>query len=132
MKAIRAGEQKTSGEIRVFVEAKNRMVDPLDRAREIFYSLQMDETEKRNAILIYIAMKHREVAIFGDAGIYHSEPKDFWKVTVATLINEFSHDHKVFGLIHCINVLSKALQETFPYDLTTDKNELPDDIVFGQ
>ena len=132
VEAIRAGERKTSGEIRIFVESKNKWVDPLDRAKEIFFNLKMQETENRNAILIYVAMDHRELAIFGDEGIYQREPKDFWKVTVARLIEEFSHDHKTFGLVECVNILSQELQSTFPYEPTTDKNELPDDIVFGQ
>lgn len=132
VQAIRAGERKTSGEIRVFVESKNKWVEPLERAREIFYSLKMEETDDRNAVLIYIAMDHHELAVFADEGIYKREPENFWHSTVANLLREFSHDHKADGLIHCINTLSAALEEMFPYNAQTDKNELPDDIVFGQ
>ena len=45
VEAIRAGEKKTSGEIRVYVESHCRFVDALDRAAEVFSSLQMDATE---------------------------------------------------------------------------------------
>ena len=37
--AIRSAEKVTSGEIRLFVESRCRFVDPVDRAREIFFGL---------------------------------------------------------------------------------------------
>ena len=39
VEAIRAAEMQTSGEIRLFIESKNRFIDPLDRAAEIFLQL---------------------------------------------------------------------------------------------
>jgi len=39
VEAIRMAEKETSGEVRVYVESKNAFVDPIDRAKEIFYKL---------------------------------------------------------------------------------------------
>ena len=45
VQAIRESEQKTSGEIRVYVERHCRFVDPMDCAAEIFFGLRMDQIE---------------------------------------------------------------------------------------
>ncbi|MBC7652511.1 MAG: TPM domain-containing protein, partial [Deinococcales bacterium] len=68
--AVKNAELQTSGEVRVYIESKCLFVDPLDRAKELFDQLNMYNTAERNAVLVYIAMKHRQLAIFGDEGIY--------------------------------------------------------------
>ena len=68
--AIKQAEQNTSGEVRVYVESRCRFVDPIDRAAEIFYNLKMQATELHNGVLVYVAMKDRQLAIFADEGIY--------------------------------------------------------------
>ena len=130
--AIRAAEQQTSGEIRLYVESKNRFVDPLDRAAEIFLHLKMHETANRNAVLIYIATAHHEMAVFADEGIYQKAGQQFWNNAVHTMISEFKKDNHAEGLIEIIYKTGQLLKTHFPYDATTDKNELPDDIVFGK
>lgn len=130
--AIRNEEQKTSGEIRVFVETKCKYVDPVDRAREVFFKLEMERTEHRNGVLIYIAHKHRQLAIFGDEGIYRALGAKYWNEEVSKMLKEFNASHFTEGIIAIIQDIGAALRDQFPYERTTDKNELPDDIVFGQ
>ena len=68
--AIRAAEKRTSGEIRMFIESRCSYVDPVDRAIEVFFGLKMDKTEDRNGVVLYIAMKDHQLAVFGDKGIH--------------------------------------------------------------
>src|SRR5690606_10236349 len=75
---IRLAEKETSGEIRVYVESKNYYVDAVDRAAEIFFKLKMQETDHRNAVLLYIAMDHHELALFADEGIYQKVGDAYW------------------------------------------------------
>lgn len=131
VESIREEERRTSGEIRVFVESKCKYVDPVDRAREVFYSLEMEQTEFRNGVLIYIAFKDRQLAIFGDDGIYTALGAGYWDAEVAKMLREFNAQHFAEGIVTIIRDIGKALHEKFPYDRGTDKNELPDDIVFG-
>jgi uncharacterized membrane protein len=70
VKNIRNAEQQTSGEVRIFVESRCRYVDPLDRAKEIFFQLGMDKTNQRNGTLLYVAVKDHQAAVFGDEGIH--------------------------------------------------------------
>jgi uncharacterized membrane protein len=132
VEAIRNAERQTSGEIRVFVESRNPLVNVLERAAEIFFKLKMQETEDRNAVLLYIAMKDHELALFGDEGIHLKVGETYWKDEVAAMISEFSKDDICSGIVNCITHIGQALKEKFPYDAKMDKNELPDDIVFGR
>jgi uncharacterized membrane protein len=130
--SIRDAEQQTSGEIRVFVESRCKYVDALDRAAEIFAKLQMGKTELRNGVLFYIAVKDRQLAIFADSGIHTATGDKHWKNVVKEILSVFSKDSVVAGITACITRVGQALKEHFPYDRDIDKNELPDEIVFGK
>ena len=132
VEAIRLAEKATSGEIRIYVESKNPFVDAIDRAAEIFYKLKMQKTEHRNAVLLYIAMDHQELALFADEGIYQKAGAEYWNKAVAEMIGKFSKVNISNGIEECVRMIGQTLQEKFPYDATTNKNELPDDIVFGK
>lgn len=129
--AIREAETKTSGEIRVFVESRCKYVNPMDRAAEVFWNLQMDHTEERNAVLVYIASKDHQVAFWGDDGIHKVAGPDFWKTEITQVIDHFRHNAYSEGLIYAIKDIGELLGQHFPYKASTDKNELPDDIIFG-
>jgi len=48
------------------------------------------------------------------------------------MINAFNRDNIAEGIRQCVLNIGEALAMHFPYDRNTDKNELPDDIVFGK
>ena len=132
LEAIRLAEQRTSGEVRLFVESHCRFVDPLDRAKEIFFSLKMDQTAERNASLIYLAVKDHQAAIYGDEGIHQKVGQKYWEDEINKMLLQFKERHLADGLCLVISDIGEALHQHFPYDRDTDKNELPDDIVFGR
>lgn len=131
VEAIRQAELKTSGEVRVFIESKNALVNPIDRAGEIFYQLKMEETDHRNAVLIYMATKHHEFAIFADEGIYQAVGANYWREAVKNITQNIDSKDLSFALQKAILAIGETLTQKFPYEASTDKNELPDDIVFG-
>jgi uncharacterized membrane protein len=88
--AIGIAEKNTSGEIRVHIE-KETSIAPLDRAMEVFRRLQMENTQERNGVIIYIAIKSKQFAIYGDKGINEKVPADFWDTTKDKFL-EFSDD----------------------------------------
>lgn len=132
VEAIQQAEQRTSGEVRVFIESRCRYVNPLDRAKEVFDSLQMGATGERNATLVYVAVKDRQAAVYGDAGIHEKVGQQYWEEEVNKMLLEFRKQHLAAGLLQVVKDIGEALHYYFPYDRTTDKNELPDDIVFGR
>lgn len=129
--AIRAAEKRTSGEIRLFIESKCSYVDALDRAAEIFFGLKMEQTQDRNGVLLYFAMKDHQMAIFGDEGIHKKVGTEFWNKEVKKVLSEFRKDNHAQGIINIITEIGEALVTHFPYE-NEDRNELPDDIVFGR
>lgn len=132
VQSIRDAEKQTSGEVRVFVESKCRFVDPLDRALEIFAKFKMQNTAQRNAVLVYVAIKDRQLAVYGDTGIHQKTGDEYWKAAVSNMISHFDKENYAAGIAHCVNMIGPALREHFPYDEDLDKNELPDEIIFGK
>jgi uncharacterized membrane protein len=130
--AIKQAEKNTSGEVRVFIESKCRFMDALDRAKEIFFQLEMDQTEERNATLVYVAVKDKQAAIFGDQGIHQKVGDQYWQSEVMKMLQRFKHEQLAEGISLAVTDLGQALQQYFPYNKETDKNELPDEIVFGR
>jgi uncharacterized membrane protein len=132
VKAIRHAEEQTSGEVRVYVENRCRFMDAIDRAAEIFFSLQMEKTTERNAVLVYVALKDHQVAVFGDEGIHQKVGTQYWNKLVKEMIGCFRDEKYAEGIASCVIQAGEALQHHFPFDKKTDKNELPDTIVFGK
>ena len=130
--AVRNAERMTSGEVRVFVESRCSYMDAIDRAAELFFQLQMQKTDDRNAVLVYVAMKDRQLAVFGDEGIHKRVGNEYWNNEVKKMIGNFNKNNYAEGLKEIINDVGEALTQHFPYNNDTDKNELPDDIVFGK
>ena len=132
LEAIRLAEQRTSGEVRLFIESRCRYVDAMDRAEELFLQLGMGNTRDRNATLIYVAIKDRQAAILGDKGIHEKVGQKYWQDEVLKMMAYFKHHDLAQGLCECIKDIGEALHFYFPYNRDTDKNELPDEIVFGR
>ncbi|MFT3825301.1 MAG: TPM domain-containing protein [Chitinophagaceae bacterium] len=131
LEAIREAEKQTSGEIRLYVENRCRYVDPLLRAAEIFWALKMDQTNERNGVLVYIALRDHQFAIFADQGIHEKAGETFWQNEVAVMKQHLVKNETIDALKRVITDIGAALKHHFPYNAATDKNELPDDIVFG-
>ncbi len=132
VKAIRHAEQRTSGEVRVYVESRCRFMNALDRAAELFHRLKMSNTEYRNATLVYVAIKDRQVAVFGDEGIHQKVGTEYWNTVVGEMLTSFNSDNYAKAISEAVIQIGNALQAHFPYDKEADKNELPDEIVFGR
>jgi len=132
VKAIRQAEKRTSGEVRVYVESRCRFMDAIDRAAELFFSLKMEKTDDRNAVLVYVALKDHQLAVFADEGIYKKAGPDYWNNVVKEMLSTFNKEDYAKGIAECVIQIGDALTTHFPYDNDTDKNELPDQIVFGK
>jgi uncharacterized membrane protein len=130
--AIRHAEKRTSGEIRIYIEPKNPLVNTLERAALIFTKLKMEATDHRNGVLLYIANKDKELALYGDKGIHEKVGEEYWQKEVQAMLDAFKNDNLVDGIVNCIKHIGETLCEKFPYIATEDKNELPDEIIFGK
>jgi len=130
--AIRDAEQQTSGEIRVYVESHCRFVDPLLRAEEVFRMLKMNQTAARNGVLVYVAIKDKQLALYGDLGIHEKVGDDYWRDKTSRIISNMRSGPYAEAISKIVIEIGEALKLHFPFDRGTDKNELPDDIVYGR
>ena len=127
---IASAEQITSGEIRVHIENYCNIEQVLDRAAFVFHELDMQNTQKRNGILLYIAVKDRKTAIIGDVGINRFLADDFWDCALDDLLAAFQQSKYRNGLVEVIDKIANVLSKYFPVELS-DINELPNDISYG-
>ncbi|MDX1364450.1 TPM domain-containing protein [Arenibacter latericius] len=129
VEAIRIAERNTSGEIRVHIE-NGHGKDPLERAKEVFHLLKMDNTKNDNGVLIYIAAKDHTFAICGGKGIDQVVPENFWDTTKNLIISHFKEKRFKQGLTEGILLAGKELKTHFPW-AKDDTNELSDEISKG-
>ena len=127
--AIRSAERNTSGEIRVHIEKCSKK-ETLERAKEVFCYLKMDETEAQNGVLFYLGVHDKKFAIVGDKGINKKAPKDFWDTTKEIVLLQFKKGNFTKGLIHGIHEAGEQLKTYFPYT-KDDVDELPNTVSKG-
>lgn len=130
IKAIQEAEKETSGEIRIHLES-NCKGEALDRAIAVFQKLKMNETQLHNGTLIYLAVKDRKFAIYGDRGINEVVPDNFWQDVKEEMRQLFVDEKFYEGVTTGIERVGQKLKTFFPYQ-EDDINELPDDISTGE
>lgn len=124
--AIRQAERNTSGEIRVHIERTTEL-SHYNRTLEVFQTLQMFNTKKQNAVLIYVAVDDHKFVIYGDKGIDAVVPKNFWDTTKNKMQHHFKQGNFKQGIIDGVLQVGKELKEHFPWS-ETDTNELPNEV----
>lgn len=125
--AIAAAEQKTSGEIRVYI-SRRKPSDPLVAARTRFLALGMHQTRERNAVLIYLVPQAHQFALWADRAIHEKCGADFWAELTASMTPLFQQGELTRAVEHAVEQIGQALARHFPR-LPDDTNELPDDVA---
>ena len=127
--AIHEAEQKTSGELRVFVSHK-ATDDPVVAAQAAFVRLSMGKTRERNGVLIFVAPKTHKFAVIGDEGVHKKCGNAFWQAMAAELSSHFKKSEFTEGVIHGVRKAGELLAQHFPRR-PDDTNELPDRVAQG-
>ncbi|PID88657.1 MAG: hypothetical protein CSB03_00225 [Bacteroidia bacterium] len=128
VRAIQQAESQTSAEIRLHIDTKTKLT-ALDRSAYLFKQLDMHKTAARNGVLLYMAIKNKQFAIIGDAGIHQYVKDEFWENCKEEVLAEFKNGNFLKGITECITKVGNALKEHFPRQVG-DKNELPDELSF--
>lgn len=129
VQAIVTAEKNTSGEIRVHIEETSEK-PPLERAKEVFFTLEMYKTEARNGVLFYIGVANKGFAILGDEGINKVVETDFWDCTKDLVLEHFKNKEFKKGLVEGVLRAGEKLKHYFPYQ-SDDTNELSNEISKG-
>jgi uncharacterized membrane protein len=130
VEAIRLAEKNTSGEIRVHLEKKTPIA-PIERAVEVFHELKMNETQLRNGVIIYVAVKSKQFAIYGDQGINEKVTDNFWNCTKDIMVAHFKNGKNKQALVDGIFNTGEQLKKHFPYQ-SDDSDELSNEISKGE
>jgi uncharacterized membrane protein len=130
-RAIEEAERQTSGEIRVSVSTFfwGNVRKTAERA---FSRMGMDRTQHRNGILFFIVPSRKKFVVLGDSGIHEKVGQEFWDGVAAAISERFRKGDFTGGLVHGITEAGRQLAAHFPYEGERDKNELPDDVDFGE
>jgi len=127
--AIAEAEEKCSGEIRVHIDEYCKG-DPIFKAQNMFFHLEMDKTHLRNGVLIYIALKDHKFSIIGDSGINEKVPSNFWDETKEQMLIHFKRNDITTAIVAGIQNAGEQLQIYFPVGDSND-NELTNYISYG-
>jgi len=128
VEAIRQAELNTSGEIKVHIE-NHCKGDVEQRSLVVFSHLKLNETNLRNGVLIYLAVKDRKFAILGDEGINNVVEDGFWNDVKDLMLGHFKEGRFAEGLEQGIMRCGEKLKTYFPHQ-SDDINEIPDDISY--
>ena len=90
----------------------------------------MEKTKERNGVIIYVAVKSKHFAIYGDKGIHDIVGNDFWNSTKDVMANHFKNGNFKQGLIDGILKAGEQLKSHFPHQ-DDDTNELSNEISKG-
>jgi len=126
-RAIEAGEQRTSGEIRVSIAPW--FWGNAERAAErAFARLGMTNTAERNGVLFFLVPARQTFVVRGDDGIHARVGQAFWDQLVSAMSAHFRRGEFTEGLVFGIGAAAEQLGIHFPHDAKRDVNELPDDV----
>jgi uncharacterized membrane protein len=130
-RAIKAGEQTHSGQVRFVVEGA---LDgkPLftnqsarERALDIFSQLRIWDIAHNNGVLIYLLLADRQVEIVADRGIDAKVGAAGWERICKAMETDFKAGNFAGGVVKGIQAVSQQLAAHFPKH-GTGPNELSD------
>jgi uncharacterized membrane protein len=135
MEAIRreiaTQEQRHSGETCVVVEAELttgqlwRDMGSRDRAREVFATHGVWNTEENNGVLIYVLLADRKVEIVADRGIDRRVRAEEWQRIVRDMDERFHAGQFEEGAVAGVRAVAELLAAHFPAR-GARRNELAD------
>ena len=128
VEAIRQAELNTSGEIKVHIENRCKG-DVEERSLVVFNRLKLNETQLRNGVLIYLAVKDHKFAILGDEGVNNVVEEGFWNDIRDLMASAFKEGRFADGLEQGIQRCGEKLKAYFPYQ-SDDINEITDEISY--
>ncbi|HUA38361.1 MAG TPA: TPM domain-containing protein [Candidatus Sulfopaludibacter sp.] len=113
MAAIRAAEQKTSGQIRVSI-SPHHVDEPVVAAQVEFMRLGMDKSPEKNGVLIFVAPRSHKFAVIGDEAVHAKCGDGFWRDLADAMAGYFRKSEFTPGIIHGVQKAGDLLAEHFP------------------
>jgi uncharacterized membrane protein len=128
---VASQEKAHRGEICVVIEAELtssqlwRDVDSRQRAREVFASRGVWNTEENNGVLVYVLLAEKRVEIIADRGITSRVGPNEWQAICREMEGFFAGGRFEEGAIAGVRGVAQLLGKEFPGH-GDKRNELPD------
>jgi uncharacterized membrane protein len=128
---VAAQEKAHRGEICVVIEAELTSsqlwhdVDSRRRARELFASRGVWNTEENNGVLVYVLLAEKRVEIVADRGITARVDANEWQAICREMERFFAEGRYEEGGIAGVRGVAQLLEKEFPGHAAR-RNELPD------
>lgn len=130
--AVREGEQRHRGEVRVVIESALPVRDawagitPRQRARTLFGLLEVWNTREHVGVLLYINLADHAVEILADHGIAAIVDAHTWRDICDTITRGFAQRVSITPVLDALTQINDVLAAHVPSDGTQRTNELSD------
>jgi uncharacterized membrane protein len=130
--AVGRAERTHAGEIRFAIETSLpplhiiNEVTPRARAREVFATLRVWDTDLNNGVLIYVELADRVVEIVADRGLDNRVTAAEWEGVCRLMEQHFRAGHYELGAIAGVDAVGTLLARHFPPSTSAFHNQLPD------
>ncbi len=129
VKAIGEAEKNTTAEIRVYLSKRWLDRHPYHRAKTLFFKHGMDQTKHRNGTMLYVNLRCKKFAIFGDEGIHQKVGQSYWDLIAKNLALDLKSTHSENAIARAVFSVGEKLKEFFASDGTENPNELSDAVL---
>ncbi|AKZ27388.1 TPM domain-containing protein [Ralstonia pseudosolanacearum] len=130
--AVREGEQRHRGEVRIVIEASLPVRDawagvtPRQRARTLFGLLEVWNTHEHVGVLLYLNLADHAVEILADRGIAARVEPHAWRAICETITHGFAQGVAIGPVLEALGQIHAVLAAHFPSDGAPRANELAD------
>jgi uncharacterized membrane protein len=111
--AIKAAEERTSGDIVVFISHR-AVNDPVAGADRQFLRLKLETATDKNSLLIFLAPKTQKFAVVGGTALHEKVGQKWWDELVALIGGHFKDGRYTDGLVAAIEEAGRVLRQHFP------------------
>lgn len=125
---IAALENLTSAEFKIII-CQRAWMGIKRKAQYLFKKYHLDKTENRNAVLLLVVEKDKELLVYGDVGVCEETVSDHWLKVRTTVLKAFKNDAYYVGLSSGLEMIADNLSEQFPAP-NNNNNEVNNEVIY--
>ena len=101
-----------------------------NKAHKLFRKYGLHKTAQRNAVMILVDTRSRELLIYGDDAVHQRVDEMFWSDVRDAMVEELRAGRLADALATGIRLVGEKLALLFPA-VADDRNEIANDVIFA-